>query len=166
MALSVQALYLEGIDYVESLLASGTVTAILTLTTFTLNGTVYALPSSFIAVLTFLYMLANKANANKTAQISSGNAAPAPSPAPTPTPTNITSTSTPNGSVITYQYDGQTIAVVPNSPIGQVDTVNGQKFTVGQAISAPFTTSTGTQVPVGAVYIGAGQFELNGNYYS
>jgi hypothetical protein len=65
---------------------------------------------------------------------------------------------------ISYQIGTATIQVTPNSPIGTTDVIGGQTFTVGKPVSVAITVS-GTAIPAGAVYIGNGEFELNGNFY-
>ena len=64
------------------------------------------------------------------------------------------------------QPSGSTITVTHNSAIGAVEAVGAASFTVGQSISAAFISPEGTKVQAGAVYIGQGEFELNGNYYA
>jgi hypothetical protein len=83
--------------------------------------------------------------------------------APAPAPTNITTTTVP---AISYQISGHTVTVTPNSAIGAVEQVGSTSFTVGQALTAPFSIPDGDTVPAGAIYIGQQEFELNGNYYS
>ena len=66
---------------------------------------------------------------------------------------------------LTYQVGNNTVTFTPNRPIGTSEMVGTQTFVVGKQIVTAFTIPDGDTVPFGAVYIGNGEFELNGNFY-
>lgn len=61
----------------------------------------------------------------------------------------------------TFNIQGVSIPAQLNAAL---NTQQGN-FVVGQVLSSPITTGNGTKVPAGAVFIGGGGFELNGNYF-
>lgn len=90
-----------------------------------------------------------------------------------PSPSNNNPNPPPQPSAITgisYTIGGQTISADLNSPLNATESVAllggaTQNYSVGQQTINTITTAKGTLIPKGAVYVGKGAFELNGNYY-
>ena len=72
---------------------------------------------------------------------------------------------TPQAVAISYSYDGHTMTVTPNSPIGTVEPLGNASYTVGNSYG-PLTLPSGANIPASSVYIGQGEFENAGNFFN